>query len=453
MIIIVYRAISVALVMLFTLVSIVSCGEMEENTPVTAPVPDIPVKTGGGTLTIMQCRGEISLALQRAADRYADEHGGLSISVHTIANRGDYNQILRARMLSGEQADIFQLEVPGGFPHMEGRLSDLSDLPWLGGAMPGTLDAVTFGNGIYGVPYSLEGAGLIVNLGIFRKAGIFFGNRPTIESLDEAFKELQDKLYDGDLADLLPELEAVTEFAGLDIEYLGTLAADIFLAGSFPGVSEAALGSYLEPSGSESAGEFFRLMALYSAGSSRDRLNGVSDTQMIERGIASGRVAAIYHGTEAYRRILAANRETAGEIALFPIPVGTELEPKAAVFTGVPVYWCVNAEAAPQAKDEARGFLTWLYQSENGTSEYKNFMAVSPFRIRAKETENPLHTQLLRHISLGYGEQSLHRGAPAGWNDMFADGLRGFYAKELAWDDLIDDLIKSWRYLRDEYDN
>ena len=443
--IIVGRALSVALAVIFTLISIVSCGEAEQIIQAGADITGIPIDGEGGVLSILQSRGDIGLPLQQAIELYASANGSPRISVHTVANPHDYAAALRARMLSGERADLFHIQAPGAVKAMRGELDDLSDLEWLSRAMPGTLDAVTAGDAVYGVPYSITGAGLVVNLQIFRGAGIFFGNRPTLESLEEAFKELWDQIQDGELADAFPRLEAVTELAAMDENYLGTYGADLFLTGSFGSVSEASGSDYLEPAGSDNARDFYRLMALYSPYNSWRQLTTISEARMVENGIATGRVAAIYHSAEVYRRIAAVDRELAGNLAIFPVPVGTEEDPYAAVFTGVPVYWAVGAQSTPENKEEARKLLTWLYHSDSGAAEYAGrFMAVSPFRQRVRETGNPLDRQLLRHIDMGNSRPMLHPGAPEGWAEEFAASLQQFYSREISWDDLADGLTEQW---------
>jgi raffinose/stachyose/melibiose transport system substrate-binding protein len=443
---IVYKCLAIVLAALVTLLSVGSCAATGDSLPAATAVEDIPVEAKTETIHILQSQGEIGQSLQQAVDQYAAANPGVRFSVQTVAGDSNYSVALRARMLSGDRVDIFQVLHRGDVLELAPHLADLSGLDWVREAVPGTLDAVTVGNRIYGIPYSVEGLGLIVNGDIFEKANIYLGNIPTIAAMEEVFLKLQTMINDGDLGDILPELEAVTEFAAQDRDYLGSAVADVLLTDAYASPLEAYAADYLELPLSDNVKEFVRIMALYSTCTSWAQLNDVTQNRQIEAGIAAGRVAVILQNAEVYRRIVAADPAMGEKLRLLPIPLGTDEAPRSAVYTGVPAYWVVNAAASDSAKDASLRFLTWLYQSDSGTALYAGrFGAISPYRAAAKDTGNPLHSQILRQLENGNTLPMLHTFAPSGWGEtILAQNLRGYLAKELTWEDMLQANKEAW---------
>lgn len=448
---IVYKSISIVMSVLITLLTVSSCSLSREESPVSTPVEGVPIEEGSGIISILQSRDEISQTLQQAVEQYASANPGSRFTVHTVAGESDYSVALRSRLLSGEQVDIFHVQSRNEAIELRPQLDNLSDLAWIGDAVPGTLDAVTIDGGVYGIPYSIEGLGLIVNTEIFAKANLYVGDIYTVADLEELCRQLQQQIGDGDLADILPELRAVTELSAQDKSYLGSYVADLVLTEAFPNVAAASVSDYLEAPMAENAKELIRVLALYSACTSWDQLNQVPQTEQLELGIASGRVAMILQSTEAYGRIISANPGMLDKLRLLPLPLGSDdSTPYRTVQVGVPAYWCVNAAGNDNAREASRRFLTWLYQSDSGTAVYAGrFMAASPYRATAKATVNPLHSQLVAQLEQGGTTPMLHSGFPSGWGEeVFAAGFQGYFAKELTWEELIQACKEEWRLER-----
>lgn len=443
------RSLSVVLSVVLTLLSVSSCSMPEQGAPVLTSLEDVPVEEDSGLISILQCRSEIGQYMQQAVDQYASVNGNVRFSVQTVGDASDYGVVLRSRLLSGERVDIFHIQSRRDALELSRNLSDLSGLDWIQDAVPGTLDAVTMENGVYGIPYSIEGVGLIVNADIFREANIYLGNRPTITSMEEVFAELQDQIDRGELKEKFPNLAAVTEFAAQDKSWLGSQMADVLLSGAFTDTTTAQAGEYLTFPTGENGQAFLRLMALYSDCTKWEQLNSVPQSQQVESGFAAERVAVILQNAEVYRRIVAANPELVDSIRMMPVPLGLSGE-RQAIYTGVPAYWCVNAGSSEQVQEASKRFLTWLYQSDSGTALYTGrFKAISPYRETARDTGLSVHNTILRHMEEGNTLPMLHREAPEGWGEeVFATGMQQFLARELGWEDFLQACMEEWHVAR-----
>ncbi|MDL2233874.1 ABC transporter substrate-binding protein [Ruminococcaceae bacterium OttesenSCG-928-L11] len=440
-----YKVLSVLAAALLTVLSLRSCDDLAREVPATAAVEDVALPAEAPVVSILQGRGEISQQLQVAADQYLAANPGAVFHVQTIQSRSDYGAVLRSRLLAGERVDIFQISGAGERQELAPYLSDLSDLEWLSGALDGSLNAVTDGGAIYGIPYSLEGAGLIINRRIFESAGIYLSGIATLEALEEAFAQLQDAIAAGELAEAFPRLEAVTEFAAHDVDYLAALVSGLLLTDSFATAADTRTAMYLELPMEENAYGLIRLLALYSSCTSWDQLTRVSQVRQLEEGLGTERIACVYQSTEVYRALIAANPELETRLELLPVPLGTE-ENRQVLYTETPAYWAVHNGSDDTAAQEAKKFLTWLYCSDSGSTLYASrFQAVSPFRATAKDTGLPLHSHMLRQIEAGNSQLWHSNELPVGWGvDVFAAGLQGVLAKESTWDAFVADCRDQW---------
>ena len=442
--------ISVLIAMLYTFLALGSCA-VPASPPVyairtEAPLPD----AGERRLAILSARGEATHSLLRAANLYMLEHPGVLISVHTVGEEADYKSALRSRLLAGGRVDLFHIFGYSDMRELEGRLDDLSDLYWARQAIADTLEPVSVGEQFFGIPYSLEGMGLIVNTGIFEAAEVFLAGVDSFDTLEDAWRDLREVITLGNMRGEFPRLESVTSLPGLDDDFLGRQLADVALGGEFATAAQAAHGYFITYPNAEAMGLYVSLLARYTThGRGWAMLAEITAREQVENGLAAERVAVIQQSVEVYHRLLAINPELEGSLRLMPIFLqGVQ---QGHVYTHAPVYWAVNANSSEESKALARDFLTWLYRSETGARFLAEEMGVlSPFRDTAVATANPLHGQLLNFIARGYSLPRRHREFPPGWStNSFAAALREYFtARELTWEEVARRNIQDWAYSR-----
>ncbi|MDR2931727.1 MAG: ABC transporter substrate-binding protein [Oscillospiraceae bacterium] len=445
----VLRVISLFVTMIYTSLSLYACNVETGGAESVLPADAYPIGLTGEVeiISILQSRGEIGQNLQQAADLYEPSSANIRLSIQTVANPSDYRIALRSRILSGERVDIFHLFGHQDLLDMQGYTQNISDMSWVWDAVPGTLDAMSLGaSSLYGVPYALDGAGLIVNRAIFEKANIYLGNIITLEALEEIFIELQEKINEGELAEDFPNLEAVTEFSAQDKAWLGDTISNMLLAGAFETPNEAALANYVDMPQMEHAEEFIRIMALYSSCTKWEQLNETTQYKQLENGMATQRIAVIFQNVSAYTRITAANPEIKDDLRLLPVPIVQNDVPESAVFAGAPAYWAVNSTSSTETQTEAKRFLTWLYCSDEGAAALAGQLGVlSPYRETARDTGVPLHNQLLGYIDAGKMRPQLQNEFPLEWGgNTVADGIQNYLTHDITWADLEQSCREAW---------
>ena len=438
------------LAVLYTFLALGSCA-----LPIAAPVYAVRIEAplpevGERHLVILSARGEATHSLLRAANLYMQEHPGVLISVHTVGEEADYKSALRSRLLAGGRVDLFHIFGYSDMRELKEHLDDLSDIYWARYAIADTLEPVSVDEQFFGVPYSLEGVGLIVNTGIFEAAGVSLAGVDSFDALEDAWRDLREVITLGDMREQFPLLESVTSLPGLDDDFLSRQLADVALGGEFDTAAQAAQAVFIPYSNAEAMGLYVSLLARYTAhGRGWAMLAEITGSEQVENGLAAERVAVIQQSVEVYPRILAINPELEGNLRL--MPVFLQGGQQGYVYTHAPVYWAVNANASEESKALARDFLTWLYRSQAGASFLAQEMGVlSPFRDTAVATANPLHGQLLSFIAQGRSLPRRHREFPPGWNtNSFAAALREYFTvRELTWEEVVQRNVQDWAYSR-----
>ncbi|MFD1776249.1 extracellular solute-binding protein [Paenibacillus rhizophilus] len=102
------------------------------------------------------------------AREFEKQNPGVKVEFSYI-NSVDFDPTMKARYAAGDMPDIFNnwnVDVWKDF------YEDLSDQPWVGDLFEGTKGFVTRDGKLLGMPYIIEGAGLVYNKELFEKAGI-----------------------------------------------------------------------------------------------------------------------------------------------------------------------------------------------------------------------------------------------------------------------------------------
>ena len=448
------RVISMLLTVLYTFLTLSTCSARvatEEASPLYAQNA-VPLGQSGGvvTMNIFQPYGEISMQLQEAADAFVAEHPGTQIRIHSVDGAPQYQPALRAKLLGGEQVDLFHVFGYQDWQELREYALDLSDMGWIADADSILLEPVSDSSGIYGVPYSLEGVGLIANRDIFEAANIPLADIQTFEDLADAFQELRGQIDSGELEERFPELRYVTEFPALDKTFVAKQLVDLFLTDAFATPQQTAQAKLVDFQHSESLESYVKLMARYSSSRADwEGLNAVSQTMQVESGLAGGRVAVIQQNVNIWPRIYRVDPDLAGRLALLPIPLDEAEE--SSIYVGAPSYWAVNAQSSPESAALAKEFLTWLYQSEKGEEILlDNFGILSPYRESGEHTGVSLYTQLVGYLEADRIQPFLHSETPGGWAaDVFMANLRGYFAsEELDWEKMMSENLAGWTSLR-----
>ena len=137
-------------------------GEASEGTQSGEPV----AADGKGQIYYLNFKPEVADVWVELAEKYTAETG-IPMKVQTAA-AGTYEQTLKSEVAKKEPPTLFQINGPIGYKSWAKYCRDLSDTEIYGHLIDKTM-AVTDGDGVYGIPYVVEGYGIIYNDAIMRK--------------------------------------------------------------------------------------------------------------------------------------------------------------------------------------------------------------------------------------------------------------------------------------------
>lgn len=444
-----FRSLSAVFTACYLIFSVGFCTAQPEVETYIPKSPDQPSQPE--SVNILQMLPEASLPLQKLVDSYMEglpQESAVRFHVQTVSG-DDYHAALHSKLLAGEAVDLFHLQGAADIERFQQYLEDLSTLPWIKEAVDGTLDNVTMNGAVYGLPYSLEGVGFVVNRAVFDAAEISLAEIHNFEDLSGAFMELRDAIDAGTLSESFPDLAAVTELAGGDSAYLGGTVSELLLAGSFSSPANAFLSSSVPLPNAAAAEEMMKLLARVSPHRGDwTQIPNVTRQQMIEGGLAAERVAVVLSNTEVFRRVYQANSDMEGKLALLPLYF-PEYE-TGSIFLGAPAWWGIRASAEEPVRAQAKAFLSWLYHSEQGCAAYsEQLSALSPYQEMAASTGIALHRQLISAQQSGLCLPRLAPDAPNGWNAHFATLLQDYFkVYEKEWTELTAESQNTWTELR-----
>lgn len=403
------------------------------------------------TVDIYQFKVEIADELQKAINVYMDKNPNVKINLETVGGGDDYHASLRTKMQSGNGAEIFNIGGPQDTMDWMEKLEDLSDQPWVKEASKGTLLGVTKDDKVYGLPFAIEGYGIIYNKEIFEAAGIDTTKLTSFTEIEAAFKTLQTKISSGAMKAQYPDLEAVFELPASETWVTGLHTLNLALTNEFPGPMEAFDAKTVEFKHSAALKELFDLQANYTKNASqKEKLNAVDYNTQVGGGIAIERVAAIQQGNWIYSDVEKIDTAVAGKLSMMPLPLkGTANEN--VIPTGVPMYWAVNKEAKEADKKAAKDFLNWLYQSDEGKNIIVNdFKFIPPFtNYGSLEPKDPL-SQVVKSYS--DKEQTLpwiFMSFPTDWGqNTFGTELQKYFAGKATWEQVVETSKAKWAEVR-----
>lgn len=394
------------------------------------------------TVNMFQFKVEAKSALDKAIKDYESSHSNVDIRLQTVGGGQDYGAALKTKFASGDEPTIYNIGGPQDVQDWKAKLEDLSDQPWVSKAYSGTLDAVKSDGKIYGLPFDMEGYGLIYNKTIFKKAGIDPSTIKTYEDLQKAAQTLDSKKKD-------LGLDAVFGTAGKETWVAGLHDSNVPLALELKdGVSafKAKTINFTYADG------FKKLLDLqnkyaYKPDGTNKSINSVDYSTQVEKLFSLSKVAMIEQGNWIYNAVSGINKDVADNMGLLPLPIDGDKAD--CVPIGVPMYWAVNCKKDADTKKAAKDFLNWLYTSDKGKNaiinDFKFIPALKGYDASNLQPVDPISKDLNKYSKEGKTIPWVFMGYPTGWgqNKLGAD-IQKYTAGDLSWDQLVKNAKDSW---------
>ena len=352
----------------------------------------------------MNFKPEVTEVWEEIAKAYTEETG-IPVKVVTAAG-GNYESTLKSEIVKSDAPTLFQINGPIGYQAWKDYCADLSETQFYNALSDKELAIKGADGGVYGVPYTIEGYGIIYNLEIMNK---YF-------AMDGAVVTSIDKINSFDtLKAVVEDMQAKKDSLGIK----GVFASTSLLPGeewrwnthlaNLPINAEYVTNNVSDMEEiTFSHGENFKnIFDLYLNNSTADARmlgsKGVNDS-MAE--FALGQCAMVQNGNWAWGQIAEVSGNVVKEenIGFLPIYMDLDGEENQGLCIGTENYFCINSEASEMDQQATADFVYWLINSETGKDYMVNKLGnIAPFNTfnDNEKPSDPLAKSMLASMESG----------------------------------------------------
>jgi len=411
--------------------------------------------TGLGTVRYLNFKPESAEVYEELAKIYEKETG-VKVIIETAANN-QYESTLASKMSTDEAPTLFQINGPKGLAAWRDYCADLSNTELYKHLNDKSL-AISSDGKVYGIPYVVEGYGIIYNAAITDKYFSLDTKGTDIKSMDEVnnFKTLKALVEDMQKNKEALGIEGVFAStslkAGEDWRWQ-THLANVPIYYEFAEEETDLSSDETSEIDFDFSENFKNIFDLYLNNSVVDRktvgTKTVSDS-MAE--FALERCAMVQNGNWAWSQIssVSGNKVTAENIKYLPIYTGVENEESQGLCIGTENFYAINEMASEEDKKASADFIYWLYSSETGKDYVTNKLGfIAPFDTFSDEERpsDPLAQEIVRYMETD-GVVSIP------WNftvfpsqtfkENFGASLLKYAQGSKTFDQVEDDMVSDW---------
>ena len=409
-----------------------------------------------GQVRYLNFKPEVAAVYQDLAAVYEKETG-VKVIVETAANN-QYESTLAAKMSIKSQAPtLFQINGPRGYANWKNYCADLSKTELYKHLKDKSL-AITNKGKVYGIPYVVEGYGIIYNKAITDRYFALPNKATKYKSMDEvknfaALKEVADDMQRNASALKIKGVFASTSMkAGEDWRWQ-THLANLPIYYEFKNNKIDLSSDATKKITFQYAKEYQNIFDLYLNDSVIPAKNvGVKTVENSMAEFALEECAMVQNGNWAWGQIagVSGNKVKAENVKYLPIYTGVAGEENQGLCIGTENFFCINSKASKEDQKATADFIYWLYSSKTGKDYVTNKLRfIAPFDTFAdnEKPTDPLAKEILRWMDMP-GITSV------AWNftlfpsrtfkDNFGASLLRYAQGAKSWDEVKAQVISDW---------
>lgn len=435
------KALTVALASLVVIGMFAGCAKKDEEVKV---------------IRYLNFKPEIADIYEEISKAYEAETG-IKVIVDTAANN-TYEQTLISKMSNKEEAPtLFQINGPRGYNNWKDYCADLTGTELYAHLSDKSL-AVTVDGKAYGIPYVVEGYGIIYNKAITDKYFALPNKATSYTSMEEvnnyaALKAVvEDMQANKDALGIEGVFASTSLKAGEDWRWQ-THLANLPVYYEFKTNNVDLTSDQTKTITFQYSDNFKNIFDLYLNNStiepSKTGTKTVNDS-MAE--FALEKCAMVQNGNWAWGQVAGVdgNKVLAENVKYLPIYTGVEGEESQGLCTGTENFFCINAKASEAEQKAAADFIYWLYSSTTGKDFVTNKLGfIAPFDTfeENEKPTDPLAKEVLNWMSKD-GVTSV------AWNftlfpsqtfkDNFGSALLQYAQGTKTWEEVKTQVVNDW---------
>lgn len=370
---------------------------------------------GKADVYFLNFKPESAKVYNQIADKY-EEETGVKVKVVTAA-ANTYEQTLKSEIAKSNAPTIFQVNGPIGYQSWKDYCLNIEGSNFAGLLSDDTLAIKdNNGNGVYAVPYVVEGYGIIYNDAIMKKYFALTDRSTNIESAEQINNFDTLKAVVEDMTAHKSELQIEGVFASTSLSsgedwrwqtHLLNVPLYYELRDSEDYADPTVAGLNAKQIAFRYAANFKNLFDLYINNSITEKgLLGSKSTSDSMAEFALSRVAMVQNGNWAWSQIkdVKGNTVSENDIKFLPLYIGVDGEEGQGLCIGTENYLAINKNATEDQQKKSLDFLYWLFSSETG----KNFVTneldfITPFNSFTEDElpNDPLAREVVRYMNDG----------------------------------------------------
>lgn len=350
------------------------------------------------TVRYLNFKPEIADKYQELATAYEQETG-VKVIVDTAANN-TYEQTLMAKMSTNEAPTLFQINGPRGYANWRDYCADLKDTQLYAHLTDKTL-AVTDGDKVVGIPYVVEGYGIIYNTAVTDRYFALADRQTAVQSMEEihGFASLRTVVEDMQAHKAQLGLRGV--FASTSLKSgedwrWQTHLVNVPVYYEFKERQVDLTSDDTKELQFQYAEQFKNLFDLYIHNSvTEPKLLGSKTVTDSMSEFALEQCAMVQNGNWAWSQIqdVPGNKVKGENLRYLPLYTGVTGEEQQGLCIGTENFYAINAKADEASQKAAADFIYWMYSSDKGKQYVTHeFGFIAPFDTftDADKPEDPL---------------------------------------------------------------
>ncbi|QJD85144.1 sugar ABC transporter substrate-binding protein [Cohnella herbarum] len=395
------------------------------NSPSPSSSPTAPASSPAAPaeklkkISIFQSKVEIAESLEALTKKYTEETGN---EVEVWGSAGDaYSTQLRAKLAANEGPNLFSVGTGSDAEKFKSYFYDLSNEPYASNIAPNI--ALKLDGKVVGVPYGVEGFGLVYN-----KSLVDPNNVKDLASFTAALEKLKADGKNG-----LSLSQEAYFLIGHIINYPFALQPDskAFIEKLNKGEVKMAETKEFQ--------EFAKFMDAIKANTGNP-MEVKYDSQMGD--FATGKTAMVHQGNWSYG-MLKDFGDLGFEIGMMPFPLAGNSK----LSIGVASNWVINGTSGADEIKAASAFLNWLLTSETGKNAIVNEFKFIPAMTNIEANElDPLSKDVFEATKSGQTIPWAFNDFPQGIivNDLAPATQEFFLSKDMTGEQLLQKLDALW---------
>ena len=359
--------------------------------------------TDKGSVYFLNFKSELSSEWEEVAGTFTKETG-IDMKVVT-AGSGTYEQTLKSELSKKEMPTLFNVNGPIGYQTWKDYCADLKDsklYEWLTDKDM----AITDGDGVYGIPYAVEGYGIIYNDAIMKKyfalpdKAVDISDTKEIKNFDTLKTVVEDMTKHKDDLGIQGVFGSTSFAPGEDWRWQTHLMnIPVYYEYKADGVDNLDEIKFTYNK------NFKNIFDLYLNNSCTEpSMVGSKNVEESMAEFATGNVAMIQNGNWGWAMIydLDGNVVKKEDIKFLPIYTGVEGEENQGLCVGTENYICINNKVSEADQKASEEFLEWLFNSESGKAYCNGILGMIPPFSTFDEDErpdNPLVQDMLSYMN------------------------------------------------------